>query len=96
MDKKTTNAILKWTIFISLGILILGGLNYLMMGAFEVDLMGAIFGYYSVVGRIIYALFGLSALVLLSVILWRVYMKQEAKKPANTSTATRSSTSTAK
>ena len=96
MNKNEKNAIVKWTIFISLGVLLLGGLNYLLMGLFQFNLFGEIFGFYSLAGRIAYSIFGVSALILLSVIIWRVYMKQEAKKPASTSTATRSSTSTAK
>ncbi len=48
-----------WTALI---ILIIGGLNWGLVGFFSFDLVGAIFGYMSALSRIIYALVGLSAI----------------------------------
>lgn len=48
-----------WT---ALVILIIGGLNWGLVGFFGFDLVAAIFGPMSVVSRIVYALVGLSAI----------------------------------
>lgn len=45
-------------------LLIIGGLNWGLVGFFEFDLVASIFGDMSVVARIIYVLVGLSALYL--------------------------------
>lgn len=42
-------------------LLLLGGLNWGLVGLFQWDLIGAIFGMMSVVSRIIFVLIGLSA-----------------------------------
>ena len=44
-------------------LLIIGGLNWLLVGAFGFDLVAAIFGTMSVVSRIVYILVGISAIV---------------------------------
>ena len=77
MNKKDKSAIVKWTILISFVILVIGGLNYLIKGLFEFDLFGEIFGTYSVVGRIVYVMFGLAAVILASIIIWRAYYQKE-------------------
>ena len=43
-------------------LLVVGGLNWLLVGAFGFDLVAAIFGAASVVAKIVYVLVGLSAL----------------------------------
>jgi len=43
-------------------LLIVGGLNWLLVGAFEFDLVAALFGEMSPLSRIVYVLVGLSAL----------------------------------
>jgi uncharacterized membrane protein YuzA (DUF378 family) len=43
-------------------LLIVGGLNWLLVGAFDFDLVAAIFGDMSPLSRIVYVLVGLSAL----------------------------------
>jgi len=48
-------------------ILIIGGLNWLLVGVFSFDLVAAIFGSLSIVSRIVYSLVGLSAIWLLIV-----------------------------
>ncbi|MDG5815188.1 DUF378 domain-containing protein [Chitinispirillales bacterium ANBcel5] len=50
---------LDWT---ALVILIIGGINWGLVGFFTFDLVAAIFGPLTVVSRIIYALVGLSAI----------------------------------
>ncbi len=44
-------------------LLVIGGLNWLLVGAFSFDLVATIFGTASVVSNIIYVLVGLSAIV---------------------------------
>ncbi|GIP16071.1 DUF378 domain-containing protein [Paenibacillus montaniterrae] len=48
---------------VALALLIIGGLNWLLIGLFQVDLVASIFnGQDAVVSRIIYTLVGISAL----------------------------------
>jgi uncharacterized membrane protein YuzA (DUF378 family) len=47
---------------IALILIIVGGLNWLLVGAFDFDLVAAIFGSMSAVARIVYVLVGLSAI----------------------------------
>ena len=46
---------------ITLVLLIVGGLNWLLVGLFDFDLVAAIFGEMSMLSRIVYVLVGLSA-----------------------------------
>jgi hypothetical protein len=43
-------------------LLIVGGLNWLLVGAFDFDLVAALFGDMSPLSRIVYGLVGLSAI----------------------------------
>ena len=47
---------------ITLVLLIVGGLNWLLVGAFDFDLVAALFGDMSPLSRSVYVLVGLSAL----------------------------------
>ena len=47
---------------ITLILVIVGGLNWLLVGAFNFDLVAALFGDMSPLSRIVYVLVGLSAL----------------------------------
>ena len=47
---------------VTLVVLIVGGLNWLLVGAFDFDLVAALFGDMSPLSRIVYVLVGLSAL----------------------------------
>lgn len=47
---------------IALVLVIVGGLNWALVGVFNFDLVAAIFGNMSVISRIVYTLVGLSAL----------------------------------
>ena len=49
---------------IALILVIIGGLNWGLVGFFNFDLVAAIFGEMSVVSRVVYSLVGLSAVVL--------------------------------
>ena len=51
--------------WIALILLIVGGLNWLLVGAFNFDLVAALFGEMSPLSRIVYILVGLSALCIL-------------------------------
>lgn len=51
--------------FIAWLLVIIGGLNWGLIGFFQFDLVAEIFGAMSTVARIVYALVGLSALLLL-------------------------------
>ena len=51
--------------WIALILLIVGGLNWLLVGAFNFDLVAAVFGEMSPLARIVYILVGLSALCVL-------------------------------
>lgn len=46
---------------------IIGGLNWGLVGAFDFDLVAFIFGYMSVLSRIVYVLVGISALAMIFV-----------------------------
>lgn len=48
-------------------LVIVGGLNWALVGIFNFDLVAAIFGDMSVVSRIVYAVVGLSAIYLLAI-----------------------------
>lgn len=52
--------------WVSLVLVIVGGLNWALVGLFEFDLVAAIFGPMSVLTRIVYVLVGLAALYLLA------------------------------
>ncbi len=49
--------------FLSFTILIIGGINWGLVGFFDFDLVAAIFGKMSVLSRIIYSIVGISAIV---------------------------------
>ena len=51
--------------WVALALLIVGGLNWGLMGFFKFDLVAGIFGPLTAVSRIIYILVGLSAIYLL-------------------------------
>ena len=54
--------------------LIIGGLNWGLVGFFQYDLVAAIFGDMSALSRVVYALVGLSALYM---IFWKFSMSNE-------------------
>ena len=63
---------------IAFSLLLIGGLNYLIAGVFGVDLMQLMFGTnISIIGRVIYSVIGLSALLLLITVVARAVMKNK-------------------
>lgn len=64
--------VLDWICMI---LIIIGGLNWLLWGVFDFNLVAAIFGTLSVISRIIYILVGVSALYVLIFILPNVGKK---------------------
>jgi len=50
----------------TLVLLVIGGLNWLLVGLFSFDLVAAIFGPMSVMARVVYVLVGISAIVVLA------------------------------
>lgn len=58
--------------WVALALLIIGGLNWGLVGLFAFDLVAAIFGTMSVVSRIIYILVGISAIwIAIEAFRWR-------------------------
>ncbi len=53
--------------WLTLILVIVGGLNWLLVGLFSFDLVATIFGDMSVISRIVYVLVGVSALYLIIV-----------------------------
>lgn len=51
--------------WIALILIVVGGLNWGLVGAFKFDLVAAIFGELSAISRIVYILVGLSAIYML-------------------------------
>ena len=77
------NKVMKIVDVVAFIILLLGGLNFFIYGVFGVDVMELIFGAeLSVVGRIIYAIIGSAALLLLATVIARVIMKNRQVKAA--------------
>jgi uncharacterized protein len=52
--------------WITLVLLVVGGLNWLLVGLFNFDLVAAIFGEMTAVSRAVYVLVGISAIVVLA------------------------------
>ena len=57
---------MKWLDNISLTLVIIGALNWLLIGVFRFDLVAFLFGNMSLLSRIVYILVGLCGLYLLS------------------------------
>ena len=55
----TNSRVLNW---IAIVLVVIGGLNWLLVGAFDFDLVAALFGEMSGVSRAVYVLVGLAAL----------------------------------
>jgi uncharacterized membrane protein YuzA (DUF378 family) len=62
--------IVNWIAFL---LVIIGALNWGLVGFFKFDLVAAIFGYMSMASRVVYALVGLAAL-------WKIFMGGRMKK----------------
>lgn len=72
--------VMKWVMFVSFSVLVLGGLNYLLMGLFEFDLFAEMFGGMdSIASRVFYLLFGLAAITLVVIVIWRTFYGKHTK-----------------
>jgi len=76
--KKKNNEIMKWVNMVAFAVLLIGGLSFLLMGLFDFNMVGTIFGS-SIVARVFYSVFGVAAIVLLATVLWKAFMGE--KKP---------------
>ena len=64
-------------------ILLIGGLNYLFAGLFGLDVFASLFGTsISVAGRIVYAIIGLAATLLLLTVIARAVMNDRREQVA--------------
>ena len=63
-------SVLDW---IALILVIVGGLNWGLVGIFSFDLVAAIFGGMSIISRIVYTLVGLAAIYM---IVWKAKLKK--------------------
>ena len=63
---------------VALVLVIVGGLNWLLIGLFEYDLVAAVFGAESVLAKIVYVLVGLAALWML----WGLVMARSRRPVA--------------
>ena len=57
---------MKTLYWITLILLVVGGLNWLLVGLFDFDLVAAIFGDMSALSRLVYVVVGLSAITVLA------------------------------
>jgi len=77
------NAIMKWVMFVSFGVLVLGGLNYLIMGLVSFDFFAEIFGGVdAIASRIFYIIFGVAAVTLAAIVICKAFFKKQEKPAA--------------
>ena len=77
------NKVMKIVDVVAFVILLMGGLNFFIYGVFGVDVMELIFGaQLSILGRIVYAVIGIAALLLLATVIARTVMKSKNTKAA--------------
>lgn len=58
---------MKTLYYIVLTLIIIGAINWLLIGLFEFDLVASIFGDMSIISRIVYALVGISGIISLGI-----------------------------
>ncbi len=58
---------MKTLYYISLTLVIIGALNWLLIGLFEFDLVATLFGTMSLLSRIVYSLVGIAGLISLGI-----------------------------
>ena len=88
MEGKKT--IMKWVMFSSFTVLVLGGVNYLLMGFFGLDLFATLFGgVNAIASRVFYAIFGVAAVTLAAIVICKAFFGKQAK-PAQPKRATAS------
>lgn len=72
---------LSWLDWLCYILVIIGGLNWLLVGAFNFDLVKAVFGDMTLIARIVYILVGVAALYILIFLLPKA-CKKKAAEPA--------------
>ena len=81
--------VLKVSEMLAFALLLVGGLNFLLMGLFNWNMIGAIFGGAdSVTSRVFFSLFGIAAVVLLAIILWKAFMTTQQKPATKSASST--------
>ena len=74
--RERNEKIMRWVKMTAFVLMIIGGINLLLMGLFNFNLIAVMFGGAgSVVSRICFSLFGLGALTLLTVVLVKAFGK---------------------
>ena len=63
---------LKWIMLISFAVVLIGGLVFLLMGLFNWNMIGAIFGG-GAGARVLYSIFGIGAAILLTSVLIKAF-----------------------
>jgi len=81
----TTSGTLTGLTWVAIALVVIGALNWGLVGIFRVDLVAAIFGTLSLVSRIVYVLVALAGLYLLAVAFGRL---REVRRPRTASTTT--------
>ena len=81
---------MKWVMFVSFAVLVFGGINYLLMGLMQFDLFAELFGGMdSAASRVFYIVFGIAAVTLACIVIFRAFFgkhtKTHAPKRANAS-----------
>ena len=86
MEKNKTWLV--WVMFISFAILLFGGLNYLLMGLLNFEMFSEMFGGMdSIASRVFYLMFGLAALTLLTIVIWKAFYGRHTKATPKRATA---------
>ena len=76
-------AFIKWVMFISFAVLVFGGMNYLLMGLLQFDLFAELFGGMdSIASRVFYVIFGIAALTLACIVVFRAFFGKHTKTHA--------------
>jgi len=82
---------LVWVMFISFAVLLFGGLNYLLMGLLNFEMFSEMFGGMdSIASRVFYILFGLAAVTLLTIVIWKAFFTKHTKVAPKRTTASAS------
>jgi uncharacterized membrane protein YuzA (DUF378 family) len=68
---------MKGSYWFALVLLVIGGLNWLLVGAFDFDLVAAIFGPMTTASRVVYVLVGIAAI-------WTLIASARMRRPDNT------------
>ena len=96
MEKKDKNMFIRRAMCISFVVLLVGGVNYLLMGILEFDFFGEVFGYDTIAGRLIYCIFGMAAVILAAIVIWKMYYSKKENKQNKTTASPSRTASTQK